>query len=439
MPQPQSSSSDILARRQRVLAPTYRLFYEEPVHVVRAEGLWMYDADGRRYLDAYNNVPVVGHCHPYVVEALTRQARTLNTHTRYLTDGPLELAERLLATLPPELGNVTFTCTGSEANDLAARISKAATGGTGFIVTDFAYHGTTETIAAMSPALGIAPQPNVFTVPAPVGAENAALFGARVRECIERMRALGVKPAALLVDTIFSSDGVASHPASSINAGATAGASTGTSADAGDQTRQAGFLAAAVDEIHKAGGLFIADEVQPGFGRTGDAMWGFQRHGVVPDLVTMGKPMGNGHPVAAVVARPEVITEFAKRTRYFNTFGGNTVSCAVALAVLDVIEKEQLVANARDVGAYLRAGLRSLMDGHPSVKEVRGAGLFIGVQIESREETLRIVNGLRRAGVLINSAGRNQDALKIRPPLTFGRAEADILLTTLEDVLLGAP
>jgi 4-aminobutyrate aminotransferase-like enzyme len=411
----------ILARRRRLLSPTYRLFYEEPVHLVRAEGVWMYDAQGRRYLDAYNNVPVVGHCHPHVVERMTQQARTLNTHTRYITDQPLELAERLLATMPAEIGNVTFTCTGSDANDLAARICKASTGGTGFIITDFAYHGTTETIAGMSPSGGAPLGPSVYTVQAPIDAGGPADFGNRVRLCIGKMRRDGIKPAALLVDTILSSDGVVSHPA--------------------------GFLADGVKAIREAGGLFIADEVQPGFGRTGDAMWGFQRHGVVPDLVTMGKPMGNGHPVAAVAARPEVLEAFAKLTRYFNTFGGNSVSCATALAVLDVIEREKLIDNARETGAYLQQGLRRLGERHDRIGEVRGAGLFLGVDIgpnrehglDARQETARIVNGLRHEGVLIGSAGRGGNALKIRPPLPIRRAEVDYLLEKLDTVMARPP
>jgi 4-aminobutyrate aminotransferase-like enzyme len=402
---------EALARRKRVLAPTYRLFYEEPLHVVRGEGVWLYDAEGRPYLDAYNNVPVVGHCHPKIVARLVKQASTLNTHTRYITDSPIELAERLLATMPRELTSVTFTCTGSESNDLAVRISKVATGRTGFIVTDSAYHGTSETLSRMSPVTGQALGPDVFTVAAPIGESNATEFSARVRQCIEKMRAAGIEPAALLVDTIFGSDGVAAHPV--------------------------GFLAEAVKEIHAAGGLFIADEVQPGFGRTGLNMWGFQRHGVIPDLVTMGKPMGNGHPVAALVARPEVMNEFAETHRYFNTFGGNTVACEVGLAVLDVIEEERLMANAHQMGELLQQGLRSLASAHPLIGEVRGAGLFIGVQVESREATARIVNGLRRAGVLIGSAGRNVDVLKIRPPLTIARAEVEVLLEQLAKVLEG--
>ncbi len=410
MSNPASSTSEVFQRRQRVLAATYRLFYEEPLHVVRGEGVWLYDAEGRRYLDCYNNVPVVGHCHPRVVESLARQAATLNTHTRYITDTPVELAERLLATLPRELTSVTFTCSGSESNDLAVRISKVATGGTGFIVTEGAYHGTTETLSRMSPVTGVATGPHVYTVPAPVGADNAAEFAHRVRECIGSMRRAGVKPAALLVDTIFGSDGVASHPA--------------------------GFLEPAAAEIHAAGGLFIADEVQPGFGRTGDAMWGFQRHKVVPDIVTMGKPMGNGHPVAALIARTEVMGEFAKQHRYFNTFGGNTVSCAVALAVLDVLQQQKLVDNARVTGDHLRQGLLALANKHQTIRAVRGAGLFLGVQLDGREPTTRVVNELRREGVLIGSAGRNADVLKIRPPLCFSQAEADMLVETL-DVVLG--
>lgn len=399
--------SDLLTRRARAMGPTYALFYDEPLHIVRADGVWMYDAQGRRYLDAYNNVPVVGHCHPYVVDELSRQARTLNTHTRYLGEQPPALAEKLLATMPSEIGNVVFACTGSEANDLAVRISKAVTGGTGFIVTDYAYHGTTDVIAGMSPEDGVPLGPGVYAVAPPVGLEAATQFADRVRRCIETMRADGVRPAALLVDTIFSSDGVAADPA--------------------------GFLAPAVAEIRAAGGLFIADEVQPGFGRTGTHMWGFQRHGVVPDLVTMGKPMGNGHPVSALAARPALLEAFARQTRYFNTFGGNSVACAVALAVLDVIERERLLANAHASGQRLRAGLLRLAGRHPAIREIRGAGLFVGVEL--RQEATAVVNDLRRRGVLVGTTGREANVLKIRPPLTISPGEVDLLLDALDNSL----
>lgn len=403
------SLRDAVARRQRVLAPTYRLFYSEPIHMVRAEGVWMYDADGRRYLDAYNNVPVVGHCHPDVVSRIADQAGRLNTHTRYVTDGPVELAERLLASAPAELTSVTFTCTGSESNDLAVRISKAATGGSGFIVTTGAYHGTTETLSGMSPVTGTPTAPGVFTVPAPVDARDAGNFGTRVEECILTMRKAGIEPAALLVDTIFGSDGVISHPE--------------------------GFLRPAVEAIHRAGGLFIADEVQPGFGRTGSSMWGFQRHGIVPDLVTMGKPMGNGHPVAALLASDRAMHVFAERYRYFNTFGGNTVSCAAALAVLDIIERESLIENARRVGDYLMKALHELAARRSEIRAIRGAGLFIGLQLPSRDRATQVVNALRENGVLIGASGLEFDALKIRPPLVFQREHADIFIRALQQAL----
>lgn len=407
--------AELLARRRRLLGPTYGHFYAEPLHFVRAEGVWLYDADGRAYLDVYNNVPVVGHCHPHVVEALARQAGTLNTHTRYLTDQPLELAERLLATMPREIGHMIYTCTGSEANDLAVRISKVATGGTGVIVSQFAYHGITETLAGMSPSSGTGQLgPGVFAVPAPVSREAAAEFPAAIQRCLDRMREANIKPAALLVDTIFSSDGIAPHAP--------------------------GFLAEAAKHIRAAGALVIADEVQPGFGRTGRHMWGFQRHGLVPDLITMGKPMGNGHPIAALAARPELLEQFGARTRYFNTFGGNTVSCAVASAVLDVIEREGLMGNAQAVGDYLLAGLTTLSTQHTCLGEARGAGLFIGLQVlasspdadDSRQRAARIVNALKQRGALIGLAGPRADVLKIRPPLPFSRHDADLLLERLD-------
>ena len=412
----------MLERRANLLGPSYRLFYDDPVHLVRGQGVWLWDADGKRYLDMYNNVPCVGHCHPRVVAALTNAASTLNTHTRYLHDGVLNLAERLLATMPKELGHVMFTCTGSEANDLAIRVAKAATGGAGVIVTANAYHGVTELISGMSPSLGagVPTGHGVYVVPAPkIGGGNAVGedFADGVRAALGRMAADGVTPAALLVDTLFSSDGMVCDPG--------------------------GFLAPAVAVFRAAGGVFIADEVQPGFGRTG-VMWGFMRHGLVPDLITMGKPMGNGHPIAAMSARPDVLANFAKSARYFNTFGGNTVSTAVAGAVLDVIEDEGLVANAAAMGAYLLAGVRTL--GSARFGNIRAAGLYLGVDIitasgaPDADAAKRIVNGMRGRGVLIGSASPAGNALKIRPPLPIDRAAADFFLTSLSDTLaeLGA-
>jgi 4-aminobutyrate aminotransferase-like enzyme len=416
------STRDIIARRNRLLGPAYRLFYEQPVQFVRGEGVWLYDPAGHPYLDAYNNVAAVGHCHPHVVQAIARQAAVLNTHTRYLHETVLDYAEKLLATLPTEIGQIMFTCTGSEANDLALRVARTCTGGTGFIATKTAYHGVTVALAELSPSLGLpaAKKSHVRLVPAPcsVGDDTGQTFARHVRDALDDMSRNGIRPAGLLVDTIFSSDGVFADPP--------------------------GFLRPAVETIRATGGLFIADEVQPGFGRTGGHMWGFARHDLIPDLVTMGKPMGNGHPVAGMAARPDLLAEFGGRSRYFNTFGGNPVSAAAGMAVLEVIESEGLIANARRTGAYLLERLRQLQARHELIAEVRGAGLFIGVELRrggtagtpATGESAQIVNMLRERRVLISAAGPHANVLKIRPPLVFGTDHADVLVERLDQALL---
>lgn len=409
----------MVARRQSLLGPAYRLFYETPLHLVRGQGVWLYDAAGKAYLDAYNNVASVGHCHPHVVAAMARQAAEFASHTRYLHDGVLAYAERLLAHFPPDLSHLMFTCTGSEANDLAIRLARSATGGTGIIVTENAYHGVTAAVAEFSPSLGpgVALGAHVRTVPAPDGAADdpAGRFTAAVQGAIDDLQRHGIKPAVLICDTIFSSDGVQADPP--------------------------GFLQGAVAAIHAAGGLFIADEVQPGFGRTGDAMWGFQRHGVRPDMVTLGKPMGNGYPVAGLVVRPEVVAEFGQKARYFNTFGGNAVAAATALAVLEVVEGEGLQANSARIGAMFRAGLEDLAQRHASLGACRHAGLFLGLDVIDGQgqpdaaQAGRIVNGLRQAGVLISATGKYGHVLKIRPPLVFGQDHVTLFLDRLNGVL----
>jgi 4-aminobutyrate aminotransferase-like enzyme len=414
----------LVARRQAAMGPAYRLFYETPVHLVRGDGVWLYDAQGEAYLDTYNNVASVGHCHPRVVEAMARQAAVFASHTRYLHEGILAYSERLLRYFPPELSHVMFTCTGSEANDLALRITEAHTGGTGIIVTENAYHGVTHAIAALSPSLGqgVALGKAVRVVPAPdplrLEGDLGQAFAAHVQAAVDDLIAAGIKPAALIVDTIFSSDGVLADPK--------------------------GFLAPAVAAIRKAGGLFIADEVQLGFGRTGEAMWGFERHGLVPDIVTLGKPMGNGYPVAAVVMRPDLVAEFGTRARYFNTFGGNAVAAATANAVLDVIEDEGLMDNARIVGSYLREGLDDLAARHESLGPIRSAGLFVGAEIVAGGAPLaadaayaaNVVNRLREARVLISATGPRANVLKIRPPLVFSTENADLFLDRLDKALV---
>jgi 4-aminobutyrate aminotransferase-like enzyme len=413
----------LIARREATFGASSVLVYERPIRMVRAEGVWMFDADGRRYLDVYNNVASVGHCHPRVVEAIAKQAATLNTNTRYLYDNIHDYAERLLATFPARLCNVVFTCTGSESNDFALRLTKSFTGGTGFVVTETAYHGNTEAVTEVSPSsfrTRTVP-PHVRTIPAPDQYRHptndvGARFAEDVAKAITDLERNGVKFGGLLVDSIFSSDGIYADPA--------------------------GFLKPAVDVVRKAGGLFLSDEVQPGFGRTGTAMWGFQRHGVEPDIVTMGKPMGNGFPVGAVVTRPEILESLCETTGYFNTFGGNPVAAAAGLAVLDVIEDEGLIANANRIGGHLRAGLQELSRRHPNIGDVRSAGLFVGIEFSLPGTTdpdpatvSYAINALKERGVLIGAAGAYGNVLKVRPPLCFSRDNADLFLETLDAVL----
>lgn len=422
------ATAAMIERRDALLGPAYRLMYEHPLHIVRGEGVWLIDPQGRRYLDVYNNVTSLGHCHPAVTEAICTQVRTLATNTRYLHDTILELAERLLATVPEtQLAHLMLTCTGSEANDLAYRIAKVRTGGTGVIVTDTAYHGITDTVSQFSPSLGptVDLGAHVRLVPAPrqyhAGGEDLGeRFTRDVEAAIADLRRHGIKPAALIVDSLFTSDGILPEPA--------------------------GFLEGAVEAIKRAGGLFIADEVQPGFGRTGEHMWGFQRHGVMPDIVTLGKPMGNGQPIAGLLATSDALEDFGRYSRYFNTFAGNTVSCAAALAVLKTIEHEGLVQHAANVGKVLRDGIASLASRHEAIGDVRGAGMFVGVELVSdratrapdRWLTSQVVNRLRDKGVLLSACAMGHNVLKIRPPLVLTADQAGMVIEALDASLTEA-
>jgi 4-aminobutyrate aminotransferase-like enzyme len=413
----------LLERRGRTFGSGVPLFYARPLNLVRAEGVWMFDHEGRRYLDAYNNVPSVGHCHPHVVAAIARQAAQLNTHTRYLSDVVSSYAERLLGHFPAPLSRVLFTSSGTESVDLALRIARYHTGATGLVVTRFAYHGHSMAVAEITPAFGagVPLGAHVRTVPAPDGFRGTGPVGERfataVQEAIDDLERHGIRFAALVTDTLFTSDGVFADPP--------------------------GFLRPAVEAVHRAGGLYVADEVQPGFGRTGAGMWGFSRHGITPDMVVMGKPMGNGMPIAAVVTRPDILASLAAHTGYFNTFGGNTVCCAAASAVLDVIEQESLLARAARVGGVLRAGVETLQARYPAIGDVRGAGLYVGVEIVApgggrdpdTAAALRIVNGLRERQILISTCGAAGNVLKIRPPLQFSEENAGQLLGELESLL----
>ena len=416
------ASGNLAARREAVLGPAMEsLTYAEPIEVVRADGVWITASDGRRYLDAYNNVPCVGHSHPRVAEAIARQGRLITTNMRYLHPAAIELAERLVATMPAGSGldTVMFVNSGSEANDVAWRLATAFTGRRGALCTAFAYHGVTEATAALSPESWQASRrpDHVETWEPPDRYRCTHLEVSEFDEALERLSARGVPPAAVILDGVLTSDGFL------------------------DPGRD--LATAWVERAHAAGALWIADEVQGGHGRTGEALWSFERLGIVPDLVTLGKPMGNGHPVGAVITRREIAARFADSTVFFSTFGGNQVSAAAALAVLDVLEDERVLERVVDAGAALRQAIEALSDRYPVIGEVRGAGLAIGVDIVRDGSTrtpdpataAAIKEGLKRQGVLVGTTARAGNVLKVRPPLAFTTAEVPIVTEALEATL----
>jgi 4-aminobutyrate aminotransferase-like enzyme/Ser/Thr protein kinase RdoA (MazF antagonist) len=394
-------TSELAQRRSDALGALLTpLTYARPVHVTRAEGVWIYEPDGQRLLDAYNNVPVVGHCHPRVTEAVVRQTRLGATNARYLAEPLVELAERLLATFPPEAGldTVLLVNSGSEANDLAWRLAAEATGHDGALVTENAYHGVTAATTWLSPEdWPAAPPPHVTRIPAPGS-------GADLAEALEK---IDEPLAATFLDGSLMSDGIYVPAASE--------------------------LQLLVDRTHAAGGLYVADEVQAGHGRLGRELWSFTRHGIAPDVVTLGKPMGNGYPVAAVVTRRELAERFPHAGRTFSTFGGNPVAASAALAVLDVLEDERLPERAASVGEHLGATIGSL--GKADIVAVRGRGLLAGVQLTSTELAERVTDELREHGVLVGLTGKREDVLKIRPPLVFTAEHAELLVAALDRIL----
>jgi 4-aminobutyrate aminotransferase-like enzyme len=423
-----ATDEDSLARRRRFMGEKLYVFYDPPLHVVKGEGVWLHDAGGRRYLDCYNNVPHVGHCHPYVTEAIARQARTLNTNTRYLTDQSVEYAERLVELSSEGLSSVVFVNSGSEANDLAWRMARAFSGHRGGLAMEFAYHGVSEAMDAFSPSN--APDhwnaPHVRLLPPPclyrgvLASDTDGLgerYAALADPLIVELEAEGFGVAAAIVDSAFMTNGILDAPS--------------------------GYLEGILRRVRKAGGLFIADEVQSGFGRMGTGFWGHSHHRIVPDIITIGKPAGNGHPVGAVITRPEILAHFLKTGPFFSTFGGNNVACAAGLAVLDVIRDEALEENALSVGDDLRLQLKQLMMKHSLIGDVRGVGLATGVELvrdrRTREpapqETTRLLNLLRDEGVLMGSEGKHGNVLKIRPPIVFSREDASFAVTALHRAL----
>jgi len=390
---------------------------------------WLWDAQGRKYLDCYNNVPHVGHCNPRVVEAICAQAGTLNTHTRYLHDGIIDYIERLLATTDPTLDAAVLTCTGSEANDIALRMAEGMTGKRGIIATDATYHGNTALVSQLSksniPEVGFGldayfrfvEAPDSYRTPDPDGTRFAALVAAQIKAHEDA----GTGFAALVVCPYFLNEGFPDLPD--------------------------GWLRPTAKVVRDAGGLLICDEVQSGFGRTGTHFWAHEKMGVVPDVMCLGKPMGNGHPIGGVVARHEIVARFRQGYRYFNTFGGNPVSCAAAMAVLEEIENRALVPHARDVGAYARTRLEALATRHEAIGDIRGSGLVFGAEMvldrvqktPASEFTDKVVNAMAARGVILSKLGRHKNTLKIRPPMPFGHEHVDLLMDTLDAVLAETP
>ena len=410
------------------MGPAYRHFYREPLYIVRGEGVWLYDNDGRRYLDCYNNVPSVGHCRPEVVDALSRQAATLNTHTRYLHHAIVEYAEMLADTLPGELSVCTLVCTGTEANDLAYRIARTVTGNDGAICTHGAYHGNSTLVSELSPGFArkrpkpdfvadVMP-PDVYR--GPYGSDDPDCIDSYVRQVdggIDELAENGHKPAMMIIDSIYDAAGIHTPPPE--------------------------YQQRVHEKVRAAGALVVCDEVQSGLTRLGDHWWGFMDSGVVPDIVTMGKPMGAGHPLAVVVTTPEIAADFARESSYFNTFGGNPVSASIGKAVLEIVHREDLLGNVRRSGDYLRAGFRRLAEKHALIGDVRGKGLFLAVELvrdretqqPAAEEAAEVVERMRESGVLVALIGERRNTLKFRPPLVFTTEHADIALDALDQAL----
>jgi 4-aminobutyrate aminotransferase-like enzyme/Ser/Thr protein kinase RdoA (MazF antagonist) len=418
-------------QRDRWLSPALSLSYDAPLKIVRGEGATLIDARGERYLDMVNNVCHVGHAHPRVVAAIAAQAAQLNTNTRYLHDNLVEYAHRLTLLLPPELSTVFFVNSGSEANDLALRLAMAHSGGSDVVVLDHAYHGNLSSLIDISPYKfngpgGAGRKRHVWVAEMPdlyrgrirdgdvdVGRRYAQRIGVLLRD----MSGLDRRLAAFFVEPLLGCGGQLVLPE--------------------------GYLETAFEEVHAAGGVCICDEVQIGFGRVGSHFWGFETQGVVPDIVTMGKPIGNGHPMGAVACRPEIAASFAGGMEYFNTFGGNPVSAAAGLAVLSVIRDERLMANAAARGAQLRDGLSVLAERHPLIGDVRGLGLFMGVELVRDLDTLEpadreintIVEAMKAEGILLSTEGPHHNVLKIKPPLVISESECGRFLDTLDAVL----
>ncbi|MGI5132497.1 aspartate aminotransferase family protein [Pseudonocardia sp. CA-107938] len=426
---PTAGTADLLRRRYATLGSRSPLFYSTPLEVVSGSGVWLTDADGEVYLDAYNNVPHVGHANPVVAAAVSEQMARLNLHTRYLNDRVVDYAEALLATFDAPLDRAFLTNSGSESNDLALRIARQHTGNTGVLVSDWSYHGNTGRLAELTTGLatgeGLAPYVRTLHIPdaAGVGDESALLAESlsEVDTAIASLVEAGHGLAAVVFDPLFSTEGLVSPPS--------------------------GYVEGLAARVHAAGGLVLSDEVQSGFGRTGGRMWGYQMFDIEPDLVVLGKPMGNGHPLSALVTTARLQDEFGARNDYFNTFAGSPVSAAAGMAVLQVMAEENLLERSAQLGHYVSERLHEIVAGNPRVAAVRGRGLYFGLEfvdpadptVPDAAATRWVVEDMRCRKVLISRIGPAGNVLKMRPPLVVTRSEIDILLGRLASSLEALP
>jgi 4-aminobutyrate aminotransferase-like enzyme len=434
-PRPEPSAAETLSARRELLGKNLSVSYQQPLKIVRGWMQYLYDDTGRAFLDVYNNVPLVGHSHPRVVRAVQEQVALLNTNTRYLHDNVTRYAERLTRLLPEPLRVCYFVNSGSEANELALRLARAHTGREDVIVLEHAYHGHTTTLIDISPYKFDGPggggrKPWVHVAPIPddyrgpyrrEDADAGKKYAQHVAEIVENIHAEGRSVAAYIAETMPSVAGQIVFPP--------------------------GYLAETYKHMRAAGGVCIADEVQVGFGRLGTHFWGFETQGVIPDIVVLGKPIGNAFPLAAVVTTQEIATSFNNGMEFFSTFGGNPVACAAGLAVLEVLEDEHLQGNASRVGSYLISRLKALQAKHPLLGDVRGLGLFLGLDLVLDRDTRApaprqasyVVNRLREHGILTGTDGPHDNVIKLRPPLIFSQADADLFVTSLGAVLAEDP
>ncbi len=415
---------DLVARRELAFGKGAKLFYDTPLHLVRGEGAHLFDAQGRRYVDMYNNVASVGHAHPKIVEAMAAQQATLNTHSRYLSEPAIALAERLTS-LQRVTESAIFSCSGTEAIEVAIRIARIATGAQGVVCTNHTYHGNNTLVGAMTGLsaddkrhadLRSIPFPETLRPMAPglTGEALADAYVTRLIAAIEDLKASGAGFAALILCPILANEGLPDIPAT--------------------------FMAKAAAAVHAAGGLVIADEVQAGYGRTGQ-WWGYDAVGLVPDIVVTGKPMGAGLPLAATTAKRDLVERFRAETRYFNTFAASPLQGAVGLAVIEVLESEGMIENARDLGAELKATLRQRLGHWPGLVDVRGLGLFLAAEFVDAEgepdtaQAFDLVCRLRHKGFLTSIDGAFNNTVKMRPPLALQREDALAFLDAFDKVV----